>query len=71
MAGTLLYNNVYTMIDVLLALINVRDGNLSCNGVTGEEINFMIYYDICVNRNCILNLLVFNAFYLFLYMYHI
>ena len=44
----LIFDNVCTKIDVLLDLINVRDGNISCNGFTGEEINFMIY-DICVN----------------------
>ena len=46
-------DNVWTKIDVLLDLINIREGNISCNGFTGEEINFMIY-DICVNWICIL-----------------
>ena len=41
-------DNVCSKIDVLLDLINVREGNISCDGFTGEEINFMIY-DICVN----------------------
>ena len=44
----LIADHVCTKIDVLLDLINVRDGNISCGGFTGEEINFMIY-DICVN----------------------
>ena len=39
---------VCTKIDVLLDLINIREGHISCDGFTGEEINFMIY-DICVN----------------------
>ena len=30
-------HNVFTKIDVLLDLINVRDGNISCDGFTGEE----------------------------------
>ena len=41
-------DNVCTKIDVLLDLINIIEGNISCDGFTGEEINFMIY-DICVN----------------------
>ena len=45
MTGTL---NVCTKIDVLLDLINVREGNIRSDGFTGEEINFLIY-DICVN----------------------
>ena len=40
--------NVCIKIDVLLELINIREGNKSCDGFTGEEINFMIY-DICVH----------------------
>ena len=40
--------NVCTKINVLLDLINIREGNISCDGFTGEEINFMIY-DLCVN----------------------
>ena len=44
----LISDNVCTKFDVLVDLINVRDGNISCDGFTGEEINFMIY-DICVN----------------------
>ena len=44
----LLSDNVCTKIDVLLDLINVRNGNIRCDGFTGDEINFMIY-DICVN----------------------
>ena len=39
---------VCTKIDVLLDLINIIEGNISCDGFTGEEINFMIY-DICVH----------------------
>ena len=35
-------------LDALLYLINIREGNISCDGFTGEEINFMIY-DICVH----------------------
>ena len=46
-------DNVCTKMDVLLDLINIREGNISCHGFTREEINFMIY-DICVHRNCIL-----------------
>ena len=42
----LISDNVCTKIDVLLDLINVREG--SCDGFTGEEIKFMIY-DICVH----------------------
>ena len=41
-------DNVCTKIDVLLDLNNVREGNISCDVFTGEEINFMIY-DICVH----------------------
>ena len=41
-------DNVCTKIDVLHDLINSREGNKSCDGFTGEEINFMIY-DICVH----------------------
>ena len=37
----------------LIDLINIRKGNISCDGFTGEEINFMIY-DICVNRKYVL-----------------
>ena len=44
----LISDNVCTKIDVLLDLINVREGNISCDGFTGEEINFM-RCDICVN----------------------
>ena len=44
----LISDNVSTKIDVLLDLINIREGNISYDGFTGEEINFMIY-DICVN----------------------
>ena len=40
-------DNVCTKIDVLHDLINIREGNISCDGFNGEEINFMIY-DICV-----------------------
>ena len=46
-------DNVCNKIDVLLDFINVREGNIRCDGFTGEEINFMIY-DICVDLNCIL-----------------
>ena len=49
----LISDNVCTKICVLLDLINIREGNISCDGFTGEEINFMIY-DICVNCYCIL-----------------
>ena len=41
-------DNVCTKIDVLHDLINIREGNISCDGFTGEEINFMIY-GICVH----------------------
>ena len=41
-------DNVCTKIDVLHDLINIREGNIICDGFTGEEINFMIY-DICVH----------------------
>ena len=41
-------DNVCTKMDVLHDLINIREGNISCDGFTGEEINFMIY-DICVH----------------------
>ena len=41
-------DNVCTKIDVLHDLINIREGNISCDGFTREEINFMIY-DICVH----------------------
>ena len=40
-------DNACTKIDILLDLINVREGNLCCDGFTGEEISFM--NDICVN----------------------
>ena len=49
----LISDPVCTTIDVLLDLFNVSEGNISCDGFTGEEINFMIY-DIYVNWNCIL-----------------
>ena len=39
----LISDTVCTKIDVLLDLINVREGNISCDGFTGEEINFMIF----------------------------
>ena len=49
MTGTLyLIMYVCTKIDVLLDLINIREGNIGCDDFTGEEITFMIY-DICVN----------------------
>ena len=42
-------DNVCTKSDVLLDLINVeKEIMISCDGFTGEEINFMIY-DISVN----------------------
>ena len=41
-------DNVCTKIDVLHNLINIREGNIICDGFTREEINFMIY-DICVH----------------------
>ena len=41
-------DNVCTKIDVLLDLNHIREGNISCDGFTGEEINFMIH-GICVN----------------------
>ena len=44
----LISDNVCTKIDVLLDLINIRQENISCDGFTGEEMNFMIY-DICVH----------------------
>ena len=44
----LISDNVCTKIDVLLDLINVKEGNISCDSFAGKEINFMIY-DICVN----------------------
>ena len=44
----IIFDNVCTKIDVLHDLINIREGNISCDGFTGEEINFMIY-DICVH----------------------
>ena len=44
----LISDTVCTKIDVLLDLINIREGNISCDSFTGEEINFMIY-DICIN----------------------
>ena len=44
----LISDNVCTKSDVLLDLINIREGNISCDGFTGEKINFMIY-DICVH----------------------
>ena len=40
--------NAFTKINVLLDLTNVRNGNISCDGFTKQDINFMIY-DICVN----------------------
>ena len=43
-------DNVCTKIDVLHNLINIREGNISCDGFTREEINFMIY-DICFLLN--------------------
>ena len=43
----LISDNVCTNIDLVLDVINVKDGNISCDGFAGEEINFMIY-DICV-----------------------
>ena len=49
----LISDNVCTNIYVLLDLINISEENISCDGFTGEEINFMIY-DIYVNWNCIL-----------------
>ena len=33
-------DNVCTKIDVLHDLINIREGNISCDDFTGEEINF-------------------------------
>ena len=45
----LISDNVCIQIDVFFFnVINVRDGNISCDGFTGEEISYMIY-DICVN----------------------
>ena len=44
----LISDNACTKIDVLLDVINIREGNISCDGFTGEEINFMMYY-ICVH----------------------
>ena len=44
----LISDNGCTKIDVLLDLINIREGNITCDGFTGEEIYFMLY-DICVN----------------------
>ena len=44
----LISDNVCTKIDVLLDLINIREGNIRCDDFTGEEVNFMIY-DICVH----------------------
>ena len=41
-------DNVCTKIYVLHNLINIREGNISCDGFTREEINFVIY-DICVH----------------------
>ena len=41
-------DNLCTKIDVLHDLINVREGNISYDGCTGEEINPM-KYGICVN----------------------
>ena len=46
--GHLISDNACTEIDVLCDLINIREINISCDGFTGEEINFMIY-DICVH----------------------
>ena len=44
----LISDNVCSKIYVLLDLINIREGNISCDGLNGEEINFM-KYDICAN----------------------
>ena len=44
----LIFDHVCANIDVLLDLINIREGNISCDGFTGEEINFMMYA-VCVN----------------------
>ena len=62
-------DNVCTKIDVLHDLFNIREGNISCDGFTGEEINFMIYA-ICVHCICIIieSACFFNAF-LSVYMY--
>ena len=38
----LISDKVCTEIDVLLDLINIREGNISCDGFTVEEMNFMI-----------------------------
>ena len=48
----LISDYVCTTMDVLLYLINIREGHISCDGFTGEKINFMIY-DIFVNSNWI------------------
>ena len=48
----LISHNVCSEIDVLLDSI-VRDGNISCDGFTLEEINFMVY-DMCDHWNFIL-----------------
>ena len=48
----LISDNIRTKIDVVLDLINIREGNISCDGFPGEEI--LMRYDICDNRNCIL-----------------
>ena len=61
--------------NVLLDLFNARDGNISCQCSTGEEINFMI----CVNINFIfvetvrfvMHLYLFIICICCLYMYHI
>ena len=39
----LISDNVCTNIDILLDLINIREGNISCDGFTGEEINFFFH----------------------------
>ena len=44
----LIPDNVCTKIDVLHDLIYIREGNISCDVFTGEEIDFMIYA-ICVH----------------------
>ena len=48
MTGTLYLIMYVLKLDVLHDLINIREGNISCDGFTREEINFMIY-DICVH----------------------
>ena len=39
----LISDNVCTKLDVLLDLINIREGHIRCDGFTGEEINFMTF----------------------------